>query len=116
MQPAGSGQGNLAKGRNSLRTFPRSFPGRSGTADDLVWPCSPETAAAAALTGRITDPRGLGFDYPPVELPASSSVEAQSWNSPFDPTLRSVRWGATDWSPTSGQPASSRTLYSASTR
>ncbi|MDX3110907.1 aconitate hydratase, partial [Nonomuraea angiospora] len=37
-----------AVGRNSLRTFPRNFPGRSGTHDDLVWLCSPETAAAAA--------------------------------------------------------------------
>ena len=48
-----------AIGRNSLRTFPRNFPGRSGTKDDAVWLCSPETAAASALTGRITDPRDL---------------------------------------------------------
>ena len=48
-----------ASGRNSLRTFPRNFPGRSGTEDDAVWLCPPATAAAAALTGRITDPREL---------------------------------------------------------
>ena len=48
-----------ATGRNSLRTMPRNFPGRSGTEEDAVWLCSPETAAAAALTGRITDPRTL---------------------------------------------------------
>lgn len=48
-----------ATGRNSLRTGPRNFPGRSGTADDSVWLCSPETAAVAALTGVITDPREL---------------------------------------------------------
>ena len=41
-----------AIGRNSLRTVPRNFPGRSGTDEDSVWLCSPETAAAAALTGR----------------------------------------------------------------
>jgi aconitate hydratase len=41
-----------AVGRNSLRTFPRNFPGRSGTEDDLVWLCSPETATASALTAR----------------------------------------------------------------
>jgi len=52
----------------SLRTMPRNFPGRSGTADDQVYLCSPETAAAAALTGEITDPRDLeklyGIAYP----------------------------------------------------
>lgn len=47
-------------GRNSLRTVPRNFPGRSGTADDRVWLCSPETASASALRGAITDPRDLG--------------------------------------------------------
>ncbi|MBV8093287.1 MAG: aconitate hydratase, partial [Acetobacteraceae bacterium] len=46
-----------ASGRNSLRTVPRNFPGRSGTREDSVFLCSPETAAASALTGRITDPR-----------------------------------------------------------
>jgi aconitate hydratase len=68
----GMGQAPAA-GSNSLRTFPRNFPGRSGTADDSVWLCSPETAAAAALTGRITDPRELpellGIDAPTVEEP-----------------------------------------------
>ena len=44
-------------GVNSLRTVPRNFPGRSGTADDRVWLCGPETAAASARTGVITDPR-----------------------------------------------------------
>lgn len=46
-------------GVNSLRTVPRNFPGRSGSADDRVWLCGPETAAAAALTGQITDPRDV---------------------------------------------------------
>lgn len=49
-----------ATGTNSLRTFPRNFKGRSGVKDDHVYLCSPETAAASALTGRITDPRMLG--------------------------------------------------------
>jgi aconitate hydratase len=49
-----------ASGRNSLRTVPRNFPDRSGTKEDSVFLCSPETAAASALTGKITDPRNLG--------------------------------------------------------
>jgi len=57
-----------ATGTNSLRTFPRNFKGRSGTKDDAVYLCSPETAAASALTGHITDPRTVG-DYPRVTLP-----------------------------------------------
>ena len=44
----------------SLRTFNRNFEGRSGTADGNVYLCSPQTAAAAALAGKITDPRTLG--------------------------------------------------------
>ncbi|KXF55760.1 aconitate hydratase [Rhodococcus sp. SC4] len=52
----GIGQAPL-RGAPSLRTFNRNFPGRSGTVDDQVYLCSPATAAASALTGRITDPR-----------------------------------------------------------
>jgi aconitate hydratase len=52
-------------GGNSLRTFNRNFPGRSGTADDQVYLCSPAVAAASMLSGVISDPRVL--DAP--ELP-----------------------------------------------
>jgi aconitate hydratase len=52
-------------GSASLRTFNRNFPGRSGTADDQVYLCSPAVAAASMLTGVISDPR----DLPGVELP-----------------------------------------------
>jgi aconitate hydratase len=46
-------------GANSLRTFNRNFPGRSGTADDNVYLCSPAVAAASMLKGEIADPREL---------------------------------------------------------
>jgi aconitate hydratase len=58
-----------ASGKVSLRTVPRNFPGRSGTIDDQVYLCSPETAAASALTGVITDPRTLEMPYPKVKIP-----------------------------------------------
>lgn len=63
-----------ATGKISVRTVPRNFPGRSGTKEDSVYLCSPETAAASALTGEITDPRTLNIPYPKVEEPAQASV------------------------------------------
>ena len=58
-----------ATGRISLRTVPRNFPGRSGTKEDQVYLCSPETAVASALTGVITDPRTIDMDYPRFKEP-----------------------------------------------
>ncbi len=54
----------------SLRTFTRNFPGRSGTKNDQVYLCSPETAVASAIKGVITDPRDLG-EAPDFTLPES---------------------------------------------
>ncbi len=48
----------------SLRTTPRNFPGRSGTKNDQVYLCSPETATISAITGVITDPRTWKIKYP----------------------------------------------------
>ncbi len=77
-----------ASGRNSLRTMPRNFPGRSGTEEDAVWLCSPETAAAAALTGKITDPRTLaeshGIEYPRPEMPERYSANEDMLLPPLD--------------------------------
>lgn len=63
-----------AVGRNSLRTTPRNFPGRSGTREDSVFLCSPETAAASALTGKITDPRSLDMANPNLGHPDKTIV------------------------------------------
>ncbi|MBU2551672.1 MAG: aconitate hydratase [Proteobacteria bacterium] len=64
-------------GQISLRTFPRNFPGRSGTKDDQIYLCSPETAAAAALEGVITDPRDLAseMEYPVIEDPEQYIID-----------------------------------------
>jgi len=61
-------------GKISLRTVPRNFPGRSGTKGDQVYLCSPETAAASALTGKITNPRELDFSYPRFEEPEEIEI------------------------------------------
>ena len=62
-----------ATGITSLRTFPRNFSGRSGTKDDQIYLCSPETAIAAAIKGKITDPRDLG-EYPIITEPTKYVV------------------------------------------
>jgi aconitate hydratase len=76
-----------APGTNSLRTFPRNFPGRSGAgADDQVWLCSPETAAASALTGVVTDPRELaeklGLEWGDLGLPLEATVNTAMLSEP----------------------------------
>lgn len=72
-----------AYGRNSLRTTPRNFPGRSGTPEDSVFLCSPETAVASALAGEITDPRSLDMDYPRVKNPDDPVINDHMLESPL---------------------------------
>src|SRR5512143_1494190 len=79
-----------ATGEVSLRTFPRNFPGRSGTKDDTVYLCSPETATASALRGVITDPQDLAKEmpYPRVEDPEEYKVDSRSIIAPSDDLAR----------------------------
>ena len=71
----------------SLRTFPRNFPGRSGTKGDKVYLCSPETAAASGLAGVITDPRDLGKrkSYPAVQNPDNYLLDDSGIIFPLSP-------------------------------
>jgi len=70
----------------SLRTMPRNFPDRSGTKDDQVYLCSPETAAASALTGKITDPRDLeklyDMEYPRFKHPEIEIINTEMLVAP----------------------------------
>ncbi len=63
-----------ATGKISLRTVPRNFPGRSGTVEDQVYLCSPETATASALSGVITDPRSMGIPFPHFQEPEVQQI------------------------------------------
>jgi aconitate hydratase len=69
----------------SLRTVPRNFPDRSGTKDDLVYLVSPETAAASALRGVITDPRTLDRAYPGRAEPKKRQVNTAMLVPPLRP-------------------------------
>jgi aconitate hydratase len=62
-------------GAVSLRTSNRNFLGRSGTMDADVYLVSPETAAAAVITGRFTDPRDLKMEYPQVQMPLNPVID-----------------------------------------
>jgi aconitate hydratase len=70
----------------SLRTMPRNFPGRSGTPEDKVYLCSPETATVSALTGKITDPRDMEKlyhkNYPEFKEPKRITINTDMLEAP----------------------------------
>lgn len=72
-----------ASDKISLRTVPRNFPGRSGTKEDQVYLCSPEIAAASALSGVITDPRSLKDKiYPHFKEPEKTIINTHMLIAP----------------------------------
>jgi predicted aconitate hydratase len=69
----GMGQ-SPSSGGVSVRSFNRNFVGRSGTKDAKVYLASPEVCAAAALKGKITDPRKLG-KLPKITTPKKFIID-----------------------------------------
>ncbi|HHW45308.1 MAG TPA: aconitate hydratase [Clostridiales bacterium] len=80
----GMGQAPNSKGI-SLRTFNRNFEGRSGTADAQIYLVSPETAAASAIAGVLTDPRTLDVDFSDIKLPEKFFINDNMIDPPLPP-------------------------------
>ncbi|MEJ5260459.1 MAG: aconitate hydratase [Anaerohalosphaeraceae bacterium] len=84
------GQGfSPGDGTVTLRTFNRNFAGRTGTKGDQCYLVSPETAAASAIMGEITDPRSLkemiGLRYPTIKLPKEYLIDDSMIDPPLSP-------------------------------
>ena len=70
----------------TCRTFNRNFAGRTGTKGDQSYLVSPETAVAVAITGKFTDPRNLGIEYPAFDEPQQFWSDDQLFQQPVSGT------------------------------
>jgi aconitate hydratase len=70
----------------ALRTSNRNFKGRGGTNEAFIYLASPETAAATAIAGEITDPRDV-FDVNELKgcrEPADYTIDDSMIITPYD--------------------------------
>ncbi|MDR0823130.1 MAG: aconitate hydratase [Endomicrobium sp.] len=77
----GMGQSPKSEGV-SIRTFNRSFKGRSGTKDAFIYLASPVVAAAAALKGEIIDPSKVFTKKPNIKIPNKFIIDDAQFQKP----------------------------------